>query len=84
MSKLSPFIFRNNPSGITAVRKDRDEIMPNKYFIDDMDAAFPDGRYVEPSDGPARIRFRDMHNYCKKVGKKPLELTKKELDEFRY
>ncbi len=58
--------------------------MSNKQYIDDMDAAFPDGEYVEPSDGPRRIRFHDMHNYCKQVGKKPLELTKKEMEQFQY
>lgn len=84
MSKLSPFIFRNNQRGITAVRKDRDENMSEKHFIDDMDAAFPDGKYVEPSDGPPRIRFRDMHNYCKQAGKKPFELTEEEMEQFRY
>ncbi len=84
MSKLSPFIFHRSPSGITAVRKERDDIVPNKYYIDDMDAAFPNGKYVEPSDAPPRIRFRDMHNYCKRAGKKPLELTEEEMEQFRY
>lgn len=84
MSKLSPFIFRNSLRGITALRKERDKNMSNKHIIDDMDGAFPDGKYVESSDGPPRIRFRDMDNYCKQIGKKPLELTEEEMAQFRY
>lgn len=77
-------MFRKTQSGITAVRKERDIILQKNQFKDDMDAAFPDGKYVEPSDGPPKIRFRDMHNYCKQVGKKPLELTTEEMEQFRY
>jgi hypothetical protein len=84
MSKLSPFIFSNSPSGITAVRKERDEIMQDKHFIDDMEVAFPNGKYVEQCEEPPRIRFREMDKYCKQVGKEPLELTKAEMDQFRY
>lgn len=81
---LSPFIFCNSPNGITAVRKEHGEAMKDKHFIDDMDAAFPNGKFVEPSDSPPRIRCRDMHNYCKRIGKTPLELTKEEMEQFTY
>ena len=49
-----------------------------------MDAAFLDGKFVEPSEAPPRIRFRDMHNYCEQVGKKPFELTEEEMAQFQY
>ncbi|MGD6900481.1 hypothetical protein [Bacillus infantis] len=84
MSKLSAFIIRKTPSGILAVRKDREESLPKKRFIDDMDAAFQDGKYVSPNEGPPRVKFRDMNNYCKQVGKKPVELTDEEMEQFRF
>lgn len=84
MPKISPFIFPDSPSEGAVLRKERDESMGNEGFIDDMDAAFLDGKFVEPSEAPPRIRFRDMHNYCEQVGKKPFELTKEEMAQFQY
>nr|WP_106780799.1 hypothetical protein [Lysinibacillus timonensis] len=85
MSKISPFIFQDSSTGKkTVLRKESEEFMTNRELIDDMDAAFPNGKYVEPSDAPPRIRFRDMNSYCERVGKEPFELTEEELNQFRY
>ena len=65
------------------IRKERDENMCNEGFIDDMDAAFVVGKFVELSEAPPTIRFRDMHNYCEQVGKKPFELTEEEMAQFQ-
>lgn len=61
-----------------------EESLPKKRFIDDMDAAFQDGKYVSPNEGPPSVKFRDMNNYCKQVGKKPVELTDEEMEQFRF
>jgi hypothetical protein len=53
--------------------------MNNKHFIDNMDAAFPDGKFVELSKEPPRIRFRDMD-----VEKKNTRISEEEMNQFRY
>jgi hypothetical protein len=35
--------------------------MRKTHLIDDKDVASSDEKYVGPSEGPLRIRFRDMH-----------------------
>lgn len=84
MSKLSPFVFHETPNGITAVRKERDDMKHEVEIMDEYDRLHPNGKYVMPSGEPPRIRFRDMNNYCNKVGKKPMELTEEEMEQFRY
>lgn len=84
MFKLNPFVFHETPSGITAVRKERDNVKYQEEIMDEYDRLHPNGKYVMPSGELPRIKFRDMNNYCKQVGKKPMELTEEEMEKFRY
>jgi hypothetical protein len=51
-------------------------------IMDVYDRLHPNGKYFMPSGGPPKIRFRDMNNYCKQVGKKSMELTEEEMEQF--
>ncbi|WP_226036676.1 hypothetical protein [Aquibacillus saliphilus] len=82
MSKVSHFVYKKSRTGVTAVRKERNE-MHSEDFMDEFDRLHPNGNYVTPGE-PPRIRIRDMHKYCKSVGKKPMDLTEAEMDQFRY
>ncbi|WP_163538215.1 hypothetical protein [Gracilibacillus sp. YIM 98692] len=82
MSKLGPFEFKNSSTGITAIRKERANMHNQGDFMDKYDRLYPDGKYVLHGE-PPRIRIRDMHKYCKSVGKQPMELISNvALDDF--
>jgi hypothetical protein len=83
MSKLSPYVFKKSSTGITAFRKDRNDMHNQEDYMDEYDRLHPDGEYVLPGKTP-RIRIREMHKYCKSVGKQPMELTAEEMEKFRY
>lgn len=52
-------------------------------LADDMDQAFPDGKFSSTSNEIPGLRFRDMDKWCQKHGKTPDTLTSEELDQFR-
>ena len=83
MPKVKDFVFVKSPRGITAVREERKILRNKNRIVDDMDQSFPDGIFTDPTGNLPNIRFRDMDKYCKATGKKPAELTEKELDNFR-
>lgn len=84
MPKLKSFVVKPTERGYTATRKESKDSMHHMNFDDDMDKFIPSGKYVLPGGEPPRIRIRDMHKYCKSVGKQPIDLTKEEMDQFRY
>lgn len=49
MPKVKDFIFVKSPRGITAVREDRKILRNKNRIVDDMDQAFPDGIFTDPT-----------------------------------
>ncbi|QQZ08508.1 hypothetical protein [Heyndrickxia vini] len=84
MPELKSFVVKPTERGYKATREEYENPVHHTNFEDDMDNFIPSGKYVLPGDKPPRIRIRDMHKYCKAVGKQPIELTKEEMDQFRY
>ncbi|TCN18931.1 hypothetical protein [Mesobacillus foraminis] len=48
-----------------------------------FDKGFPDGVYVAPCEkNEPTVKMRELFAYCKKVGKRPAELTDEERQQF--
>lgn len=51
--------------------------------MEDFEEGFPDGVYAAPSSPKSpRIRVHELFAYCKKYGKDPESLDKKEMEQF--
>ncbi|WP_042147240.1 hypothetical protein [Paucisalibacillus sp. EB02] len=53
-------------------------------LMNEYNQLHPDGKYVIRDGPPPRIHFRDMSKYSKERGIDPQDLTKEEMEQFRY
>jgi hypothetical protein len=65
------------------IKKVRGNLLYNRNKYEEFDEGFPDGILVEPSgSNEPKVKVRDLLQYCKKMGKNPIDLTDAEREQF--